>query len=98
LRYFSPNLKIFLTYTKDFIRFFMQNLSTFRKKGPELKLNGLKQDNSSCKVYMNQSVPMFENLVEYYSKSAGKTKKDFRLLFQKNRSGDMNGSTCKIKK
>jgi len=33
--------------------------------GLELKLKGLKQDKSPYKKYINQTVPMLENLVEY---------------------------------
>lgn len=40
-----------------------------------IKLKGLKQDKSSYKKYLNQTVPMLENLVEYYMKSDGNTKK-----------------------
>jgi len=43
--------------------------------GLELKLKGLKQDKSPYKEYINQTVPMLENLVEYYRKSDGKSKK-----------------------
>ena len=43
--------------------------------GLELKLKSLRQDKSPFKVYINQTVPMLENLVEYYRKSDGKTKK-----------------------
>ena len=43
--------------------------------GLELKLKALRQDKSPFKVYINQTVPMLENLVEYYRKSDGKTKK-----------------------
>jgi|GEM_PF-4198440 len=54
--------------------------------GLELKLKGLKQDKSPYKEYINQTVPMLENLVEYYRKSDGKSKKDPELhLFKKNR-------------
>ena len=43
--------------------------------GLELKLKGLKEDKSPFKEYVNQTVPMLENIVEYYRKSDGKTKK-----------------------
>jgi site-specific DNA recombinase len=43
--------------------------------GLELKLKGLKQDKSPYKEYINQTVPMLENLVSYYRKSDGKSKK-----------------------
>ena len=43
--------------------------------GLELKLKGLKQDKSPYKEYVNQTVPMLENLVSYYRKSDGKSKK-----------------------
>ncbi len=43
--------------------------------GLELKLKGLKQDKSPYKEYINQTVPMLENLVEYSRKSDGKSKK-----------------------
>jgi len=43
--------------------------------GLELKLKGLKEDRSPYKEYVNQTVPMLENIVEYYRNSDGKTKK-----------------------
>ena len=43
--------------------------------GLELKLKGFNQDKSPHKEYVNQTVPMLENLVEYYRKSDGKSKK-----------------------
>ena len=43
--------------------------------GLELKLKGLKQVKSPYKENMNQTVPMLENLVEYYRKSDGNSKK-----------------------
>jgi len=43
--------------------------------GLELRLRDLKEDKSPYKVYINQTVPMFENIVEYYRKSDGVTKK-----------------------
>ena len=45
--------------------------------GLELKLKSLKQDKSPYKEYINQTVPMLENLVEYYRKSDGKSKKRY---------------------
>ena len=44
-------------------------------KGLELKLKELKQDKSPYKVYVSQTIPMLENLVDFYRKSNGKTKK-----------------------
>ena len=43
--------------------------------GLELKLKALKQDKSPYKEYINQTIPMLENLLEHYRKSDGKTKK-----------------------
>jgi len=43
--------------------------------GLELKLKDFKADRSPYKDYINQTVPMFENIVEYYRKSDGETKK-----------------------
>jgi len=43
--------------------------------GLELKLKDLKQDKSPYKEYINQTVTMLENLVSYYRKSDGKSKK-----------------------
>jgi hypothetical protein len=45
--------------------------------GLELKLKGLKQDKSPYKEYINQTVPMLENLVSFYRKSDGKSKKSY---------------------
>lgn len=60
--------------------------------GLELKLKGLKEDKSPFKEYVNQTVPMLENIVEYYRKSDGKTKKKIlgcifskKLVFEKGR-------------
>jgi DNA invertase Pin-like site-specific DNA recombinase len=39
------------------------------------KLNDLQQHNSPFKVYMQKEIPMLENLLEYYRKSDGATKK-----------------------
>jgi len=52
----------------------------------ELNLKGLKQDKSPYEEFINQTVPMLDNLGEYYQKSDGKSKKDTELhLFKKNR-------------
>jgi len=39
------------------------------------KLNDLQQQTSPFKVYIQKEVPMLENLLEYYRKSAGANKK-----------------------
>jgi hypothetical protein len=43
--------------------------------GLELRLRDLKVDVSPYKVYINQTVPILENIVECYRKSDGVTKK-----------------------
>ena len=43
--------------------------------GLELRLKDLKQDKSPYKVYVNQTLPMLVDLVDYYRKSDGITKK-----------------------
>lgn len=43
--------------------------------GLESKLKGLKEGKSPYKEYVNKTVPMLENLVEYYRKSDGHTKR-----------------------
>ena len=60
--------------------------------GLELKLKNLKQTTSPFKTFINKEVPMLENLVEYYKKADGKTKKKIlgcifskKMIFQKGR-------------
>jgi hypothetical protein len=43
--------------------------------GLQLKLKDLKEDKSPYKTYINQTVPMLENIVEYYRKSDVTTNK-----------------------
>jgi hypothetical protein len=43
--------------------------------GLELKLKDLKKSTSPFKTFINKEVPMLENIVEYYKKADGKTKK-----------------------
>jgi len=43
--------------------------------GLERRLRDLTAGVSLCKVYINQTLPMLENIVEYYRRADGKTKK-----------------------
>jgi hypothetical protein len=41
----------------------------------QFKLKDLNENKSPSKNYINQTIPMLENIAEYYKKSDGKTKK-----------------------
>ena len=65
------------SFNKTFTRFETFSQCGVEKDliGLELKLKDFKADRSPYKEYINQTVPMFENIVEYYRKSDGATKK-----------------------
>jgi site-specific DNA recombinase len=60
-------------------------------------LKDLKEDKSPYKEYINQTVPMLENIMEYYRKSDGETKKKIlscifskKIVPEKSRVADLN--------
>ena len=57
--------------------------------GLQLKLKNLKQTTSPFKTFINKKVPMLEDIMEYYRKADGKTKKKILgCIFSETRRGN----------
>ena len=59
------------------------------------KLNDLQQQSSPFKVYIQKEVPMLENLLEYYRKSDGRTKKKILTTIFAEKMIVINGKVIK---
>ena len=65
--------------------------------GIELKLRNLNQTASPYKTFIKKEVPMLENLVEYYKKANGKTKKKILgCIFSKISFGERESCNLRI--